>query len=107
MIVQMSVVLNSTVVDSDWSFDNCVVVIFRVKVSCIMSVEGVKILIIDLSGQLSRDTLPLWTSNFNTSTFLINIYRTAAQNSQITALLRQLQQSSIIWKWVQDQVLKK
>ena len=41
MIVRVNVVLNKTVVDSDWSFDNlCPVVIFRVKVSCITSGDG-------------------------------------------------------------------
>ena len=44
MIVRVNVVLNKTVVDSDWSFDNlCPVVIFRVKVSCITSGDGIKL----------------------------------------------------------------
>ena len=44
MIVRVNVVLNRAVVDSDWSFDNlCPVVIFRVKVSCITSGNGVKL----------------------------------------------------------------
>ena len=44
MIVRVNVVLNRTVVDSDWSFDNlCPVVIFRVKVSCITSGDGIKL----------------------------------------------------------------
>ena len=44
VIVRVNVVLNRAVVDSDWSFDNlCPVVIFRVKVSCITSGNGVKL----------------------------------------------------------------
>ena len=41
MIVQMKVVLNRTVVDSDWRFDN----LYGVKVSCITSVDvdGIKL----------------------------------------------------------------
>ena len=43
MIARVNVVLNRAVVDSDWSFDNlCRVVIFRVKVSCITSGNGIK-----------------------------------------------------------------
>ena len=44
-IARVNVVLNKTVVvDSDWSFDNlCPVVIFRVKVSCITSGDGIKL----------------------------------------------------------------
>ena len=43
LIVRVNVVLNRTVVvDSDWRFDNLsAVVIFRVKVSSITSVEGI------------------------------------------------------------------
>ena len=42
LIVLVNVVLNRTVVvDSDRCFDNCAVVIFRVKVSCITSVDGI------------------------------------------------------------------
>ena len=41
LIVRVNVVLNRTVVvDSDWRFNNAVV-IFRVKVSCITSVDGI------------------------------------------------------------------
>ena len=37
---------------------NCAVVIFRVKVSCITSVDGIILrLIVDLIGQLSRDVI--------------------------------------------------
>ena len=45
MIARVNVVLNKTVVvDSDRSFDNlCPVVIFRVKVSCITSGDGIKL----------------------------------------------------------------
>ena len=44
MIARVNEVLNKTVVDSDWSFDNlCPVVIFRVKVSCITSGDGIKL----------------------------------------------------------------
>ena len=43
LIVRVNVVLNRTVVvDSDWRFNNlCGMVIFRVKVSCITSVDGI------------------------------------------------------------------
>ena len=42
MIVQVNVVLNKTVVDSDWSFDNlCPVVILTVKVSFITSGDSI------------------------------------------------------------------
>ena len=42
LIVRVNVVLNRTaVVDSDRRFYNCAVVIFRVKVSCITSVDGI------------------------------------------------------------------
>ena len=41
MIVRVNIVLNRTVVDCVWRFDNlCAVVIFRVKVSCITSIDG-------------------------------------------------------------------
>ena len=46
MIVRLNEVLNRTVVvNSDRGFDNlsCAVVIFRVKVSCITSVVGIKL----------------------------------------------------------------
>ena len=43
MIARENVVLNK-IVDSDWRFDNlCPVVIFRVKVSCITSGDGIKL----------------------------------------------------------------
>ena len=43
MIAWENVVLNK-IVDSDWRFDNlCPVVIFRVKVSCITSGDGIKL----------------------------------------------------------------
>ena len=41
MIVGLNVVLNRTVVDSDQRSTTCAVIIFRVKVSCITSVDGV------------------------------------------------------------------
>ena len=42
LIVRVNVVLNRTVIfDSDRCFDNCAVVIFRVKVSCVTSVDGI------------------------------------------------------------------
>ena len=40
LIVRVNVVLNRTVTDRDVS-TNCAVVIFRVKVSCITSVDGI------------------------------------------------------------------
>ena len=40
LIVRVNIFLNRTVVDSDWS-TTCAVVIFRVKVSCITSVDGI------------------------------------------------------------------
>ena len=46
MIVRENVVLNTAVDDdSDWRFDNLInaVVIFRVKVSCITSVDDTKL----------------------------------------------------------------
>ena len=44
MIVRVNVVLNRTVVvDNDLRFSNLVVVIFRVKVSFITSVDGIKL----------------------------------------------------------------
>ena len=39
-MVGVSVILNRTVVDSDWRFKTCAVVIFRVKVNCITSVDS-------------------------------------------------------------------
>ena len=41
MIVQVIVVLNRTVVAVTEVSTTCLVVIFRVKVSCIMSVDGI------------------------------------------------------------------
>ena len=42
MIVRVNVVLKRTVVvDNDWRFSNLAVVIFRVKVSFITSVDGI------------------------------------------------------------------
>ena len=35
----------------------CVVVIFRVKVSCITSVDGMKLSVIDLTDQFSHDVI--------------------------------------------------
>ena len=57
MIVRVNVVRNRTVlllliltdVSTNWA-----VVIFRVKVSCITPVDGIKLMVIDLIGQLSR-----------------------------------------------------
>ena len=43
MIVQVTVVLNKTVVVGDSRLDTCAVVIFRVKVSCITLVDGIKL----------------------------------------------------------------
>ena len=45
MIVRVNIVLNRTVVDVDWRFSTApfAAVIFRVKVSCIMSVDGIKL----------------------------------------------------------------
>ena len=70
LIIRVNVVLNRTVVvDSDWRFNNAVV-IFRVKVSCITSVDGIILgLLIWLVNyvamllvvcQLSRDVILLW-----------------------------------------------
>ena len=57
LIVRVNVVLNRTVVvDSDVS-TTCAVVIFRVKVSCITSVNGIILSVIDLIGQLRRDVI--------------------------------------------------
>ena len=42
MILQVMVVLNKTVVVGDSRFDTFAVVIFRVKVSYITSVDGIK-----------------------------------------------------------------
>ena len=71
MIVRVNEVLNRTVVvvvDSDRGFNNlCGIVIFRVKVSCITSVVGIKlgiltllvnkVLILLVVCQLSRDVI--------------------------------------------------
>ena len=35
----------------------CAIVIFRVKMSCITSVDGIKTLVIELIGHLSRDVI--------------------------------------------------
>ena len=43
MIVRLRVVLNRTVVDSNWRFDNLCHSIFRVKMSCKMSTYGIKL----------------------------------------------------------------
>jgi len=43
IIVWLKVVLNRTVVDSSLCFDNLCDTIFRVKVSCITSLYGIKI----------------------------------------------------------------
>ena len=44
LIVRMNVVLNRTVVvGSDWRLDNLSRDIFRVKVSCITSLDGIKL----------------------------------------------------------------
>ena len=57
MIVPMNVVLNRTVlVDVTDVSTTCAVVIFTVKVSCITSVYGVK-LVIGLIGQLRRNVI--------------------------------------------------
>ena len=44
MMVQVNVVLNRTVVDNDGDVSTtCAIVIFRDKVSCITSVDGIKL----------------------------------------------------------------
>ena len=43
MIVQVNVVLDRTISDNDCCFDNLAVVIFRVKVNCIRSIDGIKL----------------------------------------------------------------
>ena len=67
MIVRVNVVLNRTVVDSDCRFDNlCLshLQIFRVKVSCITSTDGIPLtLVISLKiGQL-RKSQCYWSSD--------------------------------------------
>ena len=64
MIVLVNVVPNRTVVvDSDLRSTTCAVVIFRVKVSCIMSVDGIILWLVNYVAmllvvcQLSRDVI--------------------------------------------------
>ena len=52
MVVQVSVVLNRTVVVSDLQLETCVIVIFRVKVSCITSVDGTLLVVCHLSSDV-------------------------------------------------------
>ena len=53
MIVQVNVVLNRTIADTDCCLDNLVVVIFRVKVSCITSIDGIKLWLLSVNKQSS------------------------------------------------------
>ena len=53
MIVQVKVVLNRTIADTGCCFDNLAVVIFRVKVSCIMSTDGIKLWLLSVNNQCS------------------------------------------------------
>ena len=50
MTVQVSAVLCSTVLDSDWHFENYEEVIIKVKASCVLPVDCTK-----LTGQLRCD----------------------------------------------------
>ena len=69
MIYRVNVVLNRTVVvDNDWRFSNLAVVIFRVKVSFITSVDGIKTLVI---GQFIRDVVGLSVIPSYTWTLLV------------------------------------
>ena len=54
MMVRVNVVLNRIVIDISTI---CAVVIFRVKVTWITSVDGISTLVIDLIGQLRRDVI--------------------------------------------------
>ena len=53
MIVQVNVVLNRTISDNDCCFDNLAVVIFRVKVNCIRSIDGIKLWLLSVNNQSS------------------------------------------------------
>ena len=60
MIVRVDEVLNRTVVAPVTNVSTTCAVTFRVKVSCITSVDGIKFwLCMDLIGQLSRDVSQL------------------------------------------------
>ena len=67
MIVRVNVVLNRSVVDSDCRFDNlCVshLQIFRVKVSCITSVDGIPLTLASrLVNYVSHDVIGRMTNN--------------------------------------------
>ena len=60
MIIRVNVVLNKTIADTDCCFDNLAVVIFRVKVSCITSIDGIKLWLLSVNNQSSilRMTTP-------------------------------------------------
>ena len=53
MIIRVNVVLNKTIADTDCCFDNLVVVIFRVKVRCITSIDGIKLWLLSVNNQSS------------------------------------------------------
>ena len=53
MIVWVNIVLNRTIADTDCCFDNLAVVIFKVKVSCIMSIDGIKLWLLSVNNQSS------------------------------------------------------
>ena len=53
MIVRVNVVLNRAIADTDCCFDNLAVVIFRVKVSCITSIDGIKLWLLSVNNQSS------------------------------------------------------
>ena len=53
MIVRVNVVLNRTIADTDCCFDNLAVVIFRVKVSCITSIDCIKLWLLSVNNQSS------------------------------------------------------
>ena len=60
-MVGVSVILNRTVVDSDWRFKTCAVVIFRVKVNCITSVDsglaGITVVLDNTRPAMSKTSL--------------------------------------------------
>ena len=57
MVVQVSVVLKRTVVDSDLIFDNLwLSFLCRIRVSCLISTDS-STLFIDLIGQLGHDAI--------------------------------------------------
>ena len=53
MITRVKVVMNRTVADTDWCFDNLAVIIFRVKVSCITSIDSITLWLLSVDDQIS------------------------------------------------------